>query len=119
MVDIIIYIIVAIILFLALKGSIGFFTGKKTCCSGGKNYVKTAEKKLDGPVLGTLKVKVSGMHCDACTEHVKRAIDAIDGASAEVDLKSGIATVKYDRTLDEGKIRSQVESAGYKVESIS
>lgn len=120
MVDIIIYIIVAVILFLALRASIKHFKGESTCCGGsGSGLVKTGEKKLDGPVVSTMTVRVSGMHCEECAERVKRAIDSVDGASGSVDLKSQSATVRWDRSPDEGRIRSAIQEAGYKVDSIS
>lgn len=120
MVDIIIYIIVAVILFLALRASIKHFKGESTCCgSSGGGLIKTGEKKLDGPVVSTMTMRVSGMHCEECAERVKRAIDSVDGAAGSVDLKAGTATVRCDRQVDESKLRSAVREAGYTVDSIS
>ena len=119
MVDVIIILIVAVLLIFALRSSIKRFKGEKTCCGGSGGSVKAKKKSLDGPVIGTMTVRISGMHCDNCAKSVKNAIDKVDGVVAEVDYQSGIASVKYDRNVDESKIRSAVIDAGYKVESIN
>lgn len=55
--------------------------------------------------------------CQHCRAHVDKALNAIPGAAATVDLDSKTATVSGDVT-DEA-IRAAVEGAGYQVVSIS
>ena len=112
-----IVVIVFILLLFALRSSVKRFKGEKTCCSGGN--VKNADKHLDGPVIGSYKVRISGMHCENCAKRVKGNIDKIDGAVADVDWQSGLANVRYDRTIDESVLRDSIQILGYKVESIS
>ncbi len=122
MADIIILIIVALILVLAVRSSIGHFSGKGDCCGGSSGLIdqtKPEKKKLDGPVLGTRILKISGMHCDNCARRVTEAIDRIDGAAAKVNLKKETAVVSYDRELDDEALRAAVEGAGYQVVSIT
>ena len=119
MVDAVIVLIVLVLLFFALKGSVRHFKGESSCCSGASAPVRTGEKRLDGPVISVRTAKVDGMHCDACADRVKRAIDSIDGAAGAVDLKSGVATIRLDRSVDDIIIRKKIEEAGYKVVSIS
>ena len=119
MVDALIILIVIILLFIALKGSVKHFKGEGSCCKGGSSILKTGEKKLDGPVVSEKRIRVSGMHCENCAETVKRAIDSIDGASGSVDYRSGIAIVRTDRTIDDIVIKKKLEDSGYKVDSIS
>ena len=117
MVDLVIILVIFILLLFALRSSVKHFKGEKTCCSGGG--IRIHDKHLDGPVLGSLKVRISGMHCDNCAKRIKRNIDEIDGAIADVDWESGIATVRYDRTIDESVLRDKIQILGYKVDSIS
>ena len=119
MVDAIIILIVIVLLFFALKGSVKHFRGEGACCGGSSVLYKTGEKRLDGPVISVKRIRISGMHCDNCAETVKRAIDSIEGASASVDFKSGTAEVRCDRTIDDVVIKRKIEEAGYKADSIS
>ena len=53
MVDAIIIVLVIILLFFALKGSLKHFKGESPCCGGGSgNSGKAKTKFLDGPVIG-------------------------------------------------------------------
>lgn len=117
MVDLIIVLVILVLLAFALRSSVKHFKGEKTCCSGGD--VKIREKHLDGPVIGRLSVRISGMSCENCAKRIKRNIEEIDGVLADVDWKEGTATVRYDRSIDEGVLRDKIQILGYKVESIS
>ena len=119
MVDAIIILIVIVLLFFALKGSIRHFKGDGSCCRSSSSLMKTDEKHLDGPVVAVREARISGMHCENCAETVKRAIDSIEGASGSVDYRSGIAIVRTDRTIDDIAIKKKIEDSGYKVDSIS
>ena len=63
------------------------------------------------------KVVIEGMMCQKCRAHVDKALNALPGVSAAVDLDSKTATVTGDVTDD--AIRAAVEEAGYEVVSIS
>ena len=63
------------------------------------------------------KVVIEGMMCQHCRAHVDKALNAIPGASATVDLDSKTAVVTGD--VSDEAIRAAVEEAGYKVVSIS
>ncbi len=122
MADILILLVVAVILVFAIRSSMKHFTGESACCGGGSGTVNSKavkKKKLDGPVLGTKTVEISGMHCDNCARNVTTAINSIDGARAKVNLKKGMAEVAYDRELDEDALKTAIEKAGYQVVSIS
>ena len=62
------------------------------------------------------KVVIEGMMCQNCCAHVDKALNAIPGVSAAVDLESKTATVTGD-VADEA-IRAAVTEAGYQVVSI-
>jgi len=63
------------------------------------------------------KVVIEGMMCQNCRAHVDKALNALPGVSAAVDLDSKTATVTGDVADD--AIRAAVEEAGYQVVSIS
>lgn len=120
MVDIIIVLIVIVLLVFAFKGTLKHFKGESPCCGGGSGLVKTdiEEKVLENPAIGKKTVKISGMHCDHCVKSVTEAINKIEGASANVNLKNEEAVVSYDREIDDNDLKKAVEEAGFKVVDI-
>ena len=92
MVDAIIIVLVIILLFFALKGSLKHFKGESPCCGGG-----------------------SGNSGNAVTN----ALNEIDGVVAKVTLKSNSAEVSYDREINEADLKNAVKKAGYEVTGIS
>lgn len=63
----------------------------------------------------TKTIKVEGMMCEHCVAHVKKALEALPGVTADVDLASGKATLTGDTLPDDAKLTEAVEQAGYKV----
>lgn len=120
--DVIIILILIVILGFAVKSSIKHFKGEGACCGGGSGRVKTKrpkKKKLDGPVIGTRTIKISGMHCQNCVNSVTRALNSLDGVSAKVSLRDNSAEVSFDRSVEEDRLRRAVEDAGFEVLSIT
>ena len=120
--DVIIILILIVILGFAVKSSIKHFKGEGACCGGGSGQVKTKrpkKKKLDGRVIGTRTIKISGMHCQNCVNSVTRALNSLDGVSAKVSLRDNSAEVSFDRSVEEDRLRRAVEDAGFEVLSIT
>ncbi|MDC7292079.1 heavy-metal-associated domain-containing protein [Butyrivibrio sp. DSM 10294] len=105
----------AIILFLAIRGSVKHFLGQGSCCGGGSSTVREPDKKLKGPVIKTRVFKIDGMHCENCTNRVKRAINRIDGVSARLNLRKKEAIVQFEADLEDTVITSEIERLGYQV----
>lgn len=119
MVDTILLVFVLIILIFAVKGSVKHFKGEGGCCGGGgKGISRNQTKTLQNPKIGEKTVRISGMHCQNCAEHVTRSINKIDGATAEVNLKKAEAIISYDRSISDEDIRKAVKKAGYQVTEI-
>lgn len=72
---------------------------------------KEEEKQMEK----TKVIQIEGMMCEHCVAHVKKALEAFDGVSAQVDLQSGTATVHGSTLPDDAKLTEAVEQAGYKV----
>ncbi|MGN1004233.1 MAG: heavy metal translocating P-type ATPase [Oscillospiraceae bacterium] len=72
-----------------------------------KGELKTMEKK----------VVIEGMMCPHCQAHVDKALNALPGVTATVDLESKTATVTGD--VSDEAIKAAISEAGYQVVSIS
>lgn len=77
------------------------------------------EHSSKGETSMTKELKVEGMSCNHCRQHVQNALSAVDGVTeADVDLASGRAEVKLDKPVDNSTLVKAVEDAGYKAEVI-
>ena len=65
-----------------------------------------------------LTIKIEGMMCQHCRARVQKALDAIDGVNAQVDLDSGTATVTAPENVTKDVLKKAIEDAGYEVISI-
>ena len=65
-----------------------------------------------------VKLKVTGMTCNNCLKHVETALAELEGVeSVKVNLKKGIANVKFDETVQEvDDLTTAVDQAGYQAE---
>ncbi len=65
-----------------------------------------------------MTIKIEGMMCQHCQARVQKALDAINGVSAQVDLESGTATVSAPENVTKEMLKKAIEDAGYEVTSI-
>lgn len=65
----------------------------------------------------TKTITIEGMMCMHCAGRVEKALNALEGVSASVDLAGKTATVTGEAS-DEA-LRKAVEDAGYTVTSIA
>ncbi len=61
---------------------------------------------------------IEGMVCGHCAAHVERALNALPGVQATVDLQHKTALVRSAQALDDETLRQAVQNAGYEVISI-
>lgn len=71
---------------------------------------KTSMKKV---------IKIKGMMCDHCKMHVEKALNAIPGVSAKVDLSAGEAEVSLAAPVSDENLKKAVVDAGYEPVSVS
>ena len=64
-------------------------------------------------------MKIEGMSCGHCSARVEKALNAIDGVSATVDLEAKTASIALQNGVSDDVLRKAVEDAGYEVVSIS
>ncbi|WP_007469133.1 heavy metal translocating P-type ATPase [Segniliparus rugosus] len=91
---------------------------------GGSRGAPTAQE-IASPAAGAepeplrrTRYHVSGMTCGACSARVSRALGKLDGASAEVNLATGVAVVDAPTTVSTEQIVATVEKAGYSADPI-
>lgn len=75
-------------------------------------------KKNKGEAKMTKTMKIEGMMCTHCSGRVEKALNAIDGVEAKVDLDAGTAAVTLSHEVSDYVLKKAVEDAGYEVVSV-
>ena len=109
---IIIAIILAVILFFAIKNSIPHFKGQGACCGGGDSEKLIKPKKLEN-VIATKTIHIDGMRCNNCRIRVQNKLNGIEGVNAKVNLEKKAATVQLGRDIPDEEFVKAIESMGY------
>ncbi len=64
--------------------------------------------------METTQLKVTGMNCGACVNHVTNALQGVVGVKvATVDLAAGSATVQHNANTNAAALVEAVAEAGY------
>ena len=63
-------------------------------------------------------IEIKGMSCGHCQARVEKALNAINGVEAKVDLKKNRAVVTLSKEVAEQILSDTVTEAGYEVVSI-
>ena len=66
----------------------------------------------------TKTMSINGMMCAHCQAHVEKALNAIDGVEAKVNLETKTATITLSKDVSDDVLRGAVTEAGYEVVSI-
>lgn len=61
----------------------------------------------------TKEIKIEGMHCSGCTGRVERALNALEGVSATVDLQSKTAKIVLEKEIPEEVLKETIEELGF------
>lgn len=94
-------------------GEIGkFYIGgeKPTVLNNNNNY--KGESKMQK------KIYVEGMSCGHCSARVEKALNAVEGVEAKVDLEAKTAFVNVSEGIADEVLKKAVEDAGYEVTGI-
>lgn len=97
---------------------------KKTTVAENQSVQKSGkngaiDKTTEGTTESTVTVKIKGMMCEHCENHVRSALEALPEVSeAVVSHKEGTAILTMAGALNEKQIKKAVDEAGYKVLSI-
>lgn len=74
-----------------------------------KGEIKTMKKTI----------QVEGMSCGHCSAHVEKALNAIEGVTAKVDLEAKTAYVEITGDVSDDVLKKAVEDSGYEVAGIA
>lgn len=61
---------------------------------------------------------VEGMSCGHCSARVEKALNALEGVKATVDLDSKTATIETTGAVTDDQLKAAVVEAGYEVASL-
>lgn len=81
--------------------------------------IPIAENNKKGEITMSKKILVEGMSCGHCSARVEKALNAIDGVTAKVDLEAKTAFVDVTGNVSDDALKKAVEDAGYEVKGIS
>lgn len=63
-------------------------------------------------------ITIEGMHCEHCQGRAEKALNAMEGVEAKVNLKNKQATVTLSRDIPNEEFAKVIEDAGYQMVSI-
>lgn len=66
----------------------------------------------------TKTISIEGMSCGHCSARVEKALNALDGVTATVDLDAKTATVQLSGTVSDEALKNAIVDAGYEVTGI-
>lgn len=66
----------------------------------------------------TKTLKIEGMMCPHCSGRVEKALNALEGVTATVNLEAGTAAVTCPDGFDPAALKQAVEDAGYTVTAV-
>ena len=82
-------------------------------------YAPANQPETKGEMTMEKKLTVEGMSCSHCSGRVEKALNALEGVSASVDLERKTASVTLSVPVDDAVLKKAVEDAGYEVSAIS
>ena len=102
-------------------GTFLFTTAQMCGCGVCKASAQTSSKVINKDEPKTIKLKITGMTCAGCSNHVATTLKAIDGViEQKVEYPGDIATVKYNPSKTSvADIIKAIEKIGYKASTIS
>ena len=88
------------------------------CCKPSDHKAQTTKSTQEAGK--TLKLKITGMTCAGCSNHISKALNEVDGIiEQKVEYPGNLATITYnpERTNPDAIIKV-IEKPGYKAEII-
>ena len=95
------------------------FQADAQCCAASSNK-KTITEHSDQKNGVTVKLKITGMTCAGCSNHISNALKKEDGIiEHKVEYPGDLATIQYDpKKTNPDAIIKIIEKTGYKAEII-
>ena len=107
-------------LFIAL-GTLLFTTAQVCGCGNCKANAQTSVKSIKKDESKTVKLKITGMTCAGCSNHVATTLKGLDGVvEQKVEYPGDVATIKYNPAKTSvADIIKAIEKIGYKAVAVS
>lgn len=64
-------------------------------------------------------MKIQGMSCGHCKARVEKALNALDGVNASVNLEKAEAIIVLEKNITDEELSAVVTEAGYTVTSVN
>lgn len=64
-------------------------------------------------------LSIKGMSCGHCSARVEKALNAIEGVEAKVNLESNSATVNLTKEISDETLKAAVDQVGYEVVGVN
>lgn len=64
------------------------------------------------------QIRIEGMSCGHCVAHVEEALKEIGASKVEVNLQGKYAIAEAGKEIEDSKIKTAIEEAGYDVVGI-
>ena len=61
---------------------------------------------------------IEGMSCSHCSGRVEKALNQLEGVTAQVNLETKTAAIQLSQPVSDDQLKKAVEDAGYEVVSI-
>lgn len=84
-----------------------------------EQQVKDGQKRKGEMIFMTKTLKIQGMSCGHCQAHVEKALNALEGVSAQVSLEENSAVVTLSKDVADDALVKAVVDAGYEVTAIA
>ena len=118
--NIIVFALLAVVVFFAIKGTVRKFTKGGGCCgeheAAGRKAPVADRNKAHYPY--EVRLELGGMTCGNCARKVENALNRLEGTWAAVQMDDHSAAVKLKLPPDEKLLRRTVQQAGYVVMGI-
>ena len=62
---------------------------------------------------------IEGMSCSHCSGRVEKALNQLEGVTAQVNLETNTASIELTQGISDEQLKKAVEDAGYEVVSIA
>jgi copper chaperone CopZ len=108
---------------LIISGLFLFFAGSQICSCGNSCSIANAQTLSVNQTVNepkTVKLKITGMTCAGCSNHISTALKNVNGIIEQsVEYPGDLATITYEPTKTNPEaIIKVIEKTGYKAEII-
>lgn len=116
-------IICIFIIIICIIGGISFKKRLTSGCCGSSSQKAVKKQRVadKNPAHYPYRIllKIDGMMCNNCVNHVENSLNALEGVWAKVDLMEGKADVRMKQRIEADQLKKAVAVAGYRVYQVS